>query len=196
MFEEKKRKFLEEWEKAKRTGDADEPIIELIDFLNTHPDIYTTSSCSGRITLSVSPLKGKKYEHFFLKRWHRTVSYEELKEVLKEYEEKQYKGILWLRMNPFGLHLCCRNLEIAKKLLKIAIEAGLKYSGILELENRIMLGIFGIDRLEMAIGDNGRIFANEETIKRNLEIANIRLEKNFERIDRFFKLLKEKLFSK
>ena len=32
-----------------RKGSIDEPIVELVDYINTKADFFTTSSCSGRI---------------------------------------------------------------------------------------------------------------------------------------------------
>ena len=34
-----------------RKGSVDEPIRELIEFLNAQEPLYTTSSCSGRVVL-------------------------------------------------------------------------------------------------------------------------------------------------
>lgn len=34
-----------------RKGSVDEPIRELVEYINAHDSFYTTSSCSGRVTV-------------------------------------------------------------------------------------------------------------------------------------------------
>jgi len=38
-------------ERAKKNEEVDPEILSLLDFINSLPDFYTTSSCSGRICL-------------------------------------------------------------------------------------------------------------------------------------------------
>ena len=54
-FEQRKRTVLKdittEANDKSPKGSLDAPIVELIQIINQCPDIYTTSSCSGRVTL-------------------------------------------------------------------------------------------------------------------------------------------------
>ena len=38
-----------------RKGSVDAPIVELVELINAQADVYTTSSCSGRITVFGEP---------------------------------------------------------------------------------------------------------------------------------------------
>uniref|UniRef100_A0A0A9E695 tRNA(Phe) 7-[(3-amino-3-carboxypropyl)-4-demethylwyosine(37)-N(4)]-methyltransferase n=1 Tax=Arundo donax TaxID=35708 RepID=A0A0A9E695_ARUDO len=40
-------------------GGVDAPIAPLLDVLNSHPDLFTTSSCSGRVSVLAQPQEGQ-----------------------------------------------------------------------------------------------------------------------------------------
>jgi len=195
-FEFYKELFYKKWLEAKNKKEVDEQIIGLIELINKHEDFYTTSSCYGRITLSISPLNAKKYDHKFLAKWHYKVSFEEFIKVIRLWENNIRKDILWLKVYPFILHVGVRNLEKAYKLVKVGIEAGMKESGIFELGKRIMVRIEGVDKLEVALGKDGNLWVNEEFLRKELEVANSRFMRNVNKIIRFTKGFLKSFFSK
>lgn len=58
------------------------------------------------------------------------------------------KNILFLRLEPLILHVGCRNIEAAERLLKICRKEGFKRSGIYQTRSRIMVEIIGVDDLQ------------------------------------------------
>ena len=44
---------MKKLDEAKSKGLVDEGVIEVLDSFNSHPDIFTTSSCAGRLQLIV-----------------------------------------------------------------------------------------------------------------------------------------------
>lgn len=50
-FAQDKLRVLNQKEDLSRKGSVDQPIVELVDYINSLDNYYTTSSCSGRILL-------------------------------------------------------------------------------------------------------------------------------------------------
>lgn len=137
-------------------GGVDPLIAPLVDLVNTHPNYCTLSSCSGRISLfhRVQSVPGsaadKSKAHMkrgagkgFLYVSHDPIGAKNLsksvKEVLKqtaqlpEHNPKSTKDIyevLQLKFEPTILHVMCRTMEDAHKLLAAANESGHRQSGI------------------------------------------------------------------
>ena len=55
VFDRQKKQTLEGDDQS-RKGSIDAPIVDLINFINEHNDFFTTSSCSGRISVGSSIL--------------------------------------------------------------------------------------------------------------------------------------------
>lgn len=62
VFKQQKTAMLEKLYQPdnSKKGAVDKKIIPLLDKINNDVDLYTTSSCSGRICLFVESLTGKK----------------------------------------------------------------------------------------------------------------------------------------
>lgn len=50
-FDIEKKRVLNEKLDISRKGSIDEPIVDLIEYINCESNYYTTSSCSGRIVI-------------------------------------------------------------------------------------------------------------------------------------------------
>ena len=46
-----------------RKGSVDEPIRDLVEYINAHDSLYTTSSCSGRVTVFTEVCAGAPPPH-------------------------------------------------------------------------------------------------------------------------------------
>lgn len=97
-FDNDKKTFLSKIDKSKK-GEIDEKIREIIDIINHHPHYYTTSSCSGRVYLWQG--SGKKNETEWLK-----VNHGDIDDNFLKIESQ--KGLIWLRVEPLILHICCK----------------------------------------------------------------------------------------
>lgn len=68
-----------------RAGGVDAPIRDLIELLNRHPHLYTTSSCSGRITVFAAPDAGTRAAKKKGGEWvfasHERVTYAQVREA-------------------------------------------------------------------------------------------------------------------
>ena len=108
-------------------GSWDEKIRKLCDKINSFEEYYTTSSCSGRAFL-LKDFKEKR-DNLFVKVWHNEINFGDLKKALLELKSKE---VIYFKQTPVILHVSCRTLEDAQKLLDLAVkEAGWKRCSIL-----------------------------------------------------------------
>ena len=182
-FDRQKQQVLSRIDKSKK-GSIDKAIKGLVDIINSHPDYYTSSSCSGRI--SITEVTGKKPEYNWLFLTHNKASIKEIRQVLETLSKKK----IWLKHEPMILHICCRNLESAKKMLYICHEAGLKRAGIITFGKKIMIETFGTDKMDVPISEKGDLLIDDNYLKILVKEANVMHEKNLSRIDRLYNKIK------
>lgn len=149
-------------------GYIDSDIVQLLKNINSNKDYETTSSCSGRIVLLNSQ---KKRESRWLFKSHEPVTVKQIMEALEKAE-----GKVWFMQEPLILHVKCKTLESADKLLSIANKCGLKKSGITSLKN-LMVEIKGTERIETVLEK-----PSKEYIKLLVEEANRKLLQTKEKI--------------
>src|SRR3989338_5583747 len=158
-FQTRKNNVLRKQDKSKK-GAIDGHIKDLINTINDSEDYYTTSSCSGRIVLLKLSESKKKNEAEWIFTSHELVDADDILEVLKNVPEEQ----VWLRFEPPIIHVCCKNLESAEKLLEVARVSSFKKSGIFSVKT-LSVEINSNDRVDCLISKNGKITANIEMIE-------------------------------
>ncbi len=174
-FDHWKKKALTKKDKSKKAK-IDERIKPLLEVINKHPNFYTTSSCSGRIVLLATNDFRKPYSKWLFVS-HEKTNLTQIKEALKEIP----KETVWLRQEPPILHVCCRTLEEAIKLVNIARSVGFKRSGIQSLEKNAV-EIASVETLEIPIGENGKLIVTADQLGFFLKKANEKLENGWKRI--------------
>ncbi|MEM0480911.1 MAG: hypothetical protein QXQ14_01870 [Candidatus Aenigmatarchaeota archaeon] len=185
MFEERKRKALEKLEKAIKLNEVDEPIKDFLIKVNSYPDVYTTSSCAGRIIVLVD--KGNKKDSFFAGKWHDLVKAEFVWKRIIEYSRE---SLVWLKQEPFILHIICKHLKDAREIIRIARDVGFKHSGIITIKKeRIVCEINGIDRVEIPVIINGKLTVNKEYFQDLIDFMNSKLLRNKTLRERFIERL-------
>jgi len=178
MFDLDKKNALGKADKS-RKGDIDEDIEDLVKLINSSADYYTNSSCSGRIVLQI-PFKKRMEEVIFIK--HSPVRFSEINKSVK----KIPKGTVWLKEEPIILHISCRTIADAQKMLDIARSIGLKRSGIIGIKKKIVVEIIGSERVEAPIARDGKMLANDIYLKELVKEANKKLKKSKEKIELFY----------
>ena len=165
-------------DKSKK-GDIDKLVIPLIDKLNSFDDYFTTSSCSGRIMI-IKPSEVKKdVEWLFCS--HEIVDAEELIRKIHDFADKN-KDQLWFKIEGFILHIACRDMEAADKLLKLVKRIGLKRSGIVSTSNKIMVEIISSETLETPISKNNELLVEDNYLTFLIDEANAKLKRTHNRI--------------
>lgn len=186
-FSNEKKIQLAKQDKSKK-GDIDKKILPLLDIINTLPEYYTTSSCSGRIVLwrgsgkknRMNP-ETKKNEIEWLK-----VSHDVIAEEFFDLKEKEKMGVVWLRLEPMILHVACKDLEAANKLLDLA-KLFYKKSCLLSIKNKIIVEIRGSEFVEMPLFKDGKSLFAEEELPWLTELLNEKMKKVWERMEEIIK---------
>jgi len=178
-----KRRKLEGYLEAKERNEVDEDIIPLLDLINSFEDFVTLSSCSGRIAVMDMPEFGDKVEAVFLGKWHRCVSFDEVYEAIK-----RGRRTTWLIMFPPIIHVACRDLKSAEKLMAIANNAGLRRSGLISLKHNVV-EINSPERLEAPVAIEGKMIIGKEGLEVMVEFANRKLKRSKDKLKRLYELL-------
>ncbi len=193
-FEKQKKDILEKSDKSS-IGKWDKKIVLLCNLINKSLNYYTTSSCSGRIVLLKD--KSKKGPGMFFFRTHNKTSFneitKELKNSLKNLKEREQ---VIYKQESFILHIACNNLENANILISLAQKAGLKQSYILPIskkQERINCELKSSEIIQFPIVYNKEIVRDEDFIKNIIKRSNKNLEKTWNKIKSFEKILKEDL---
>eukprot|EP00058_Branchiostoma_floridae_P003316 XP_002588804.1 hypothetical protein BRAFLDRAFT_89765 [Branchiostoma floridae] len=139
-----------------RKGSIDEPIVELVNFINGQEFLFTTSSCSGRISV-----------------------FAELTALC------DHTGSAVFKFEPFVLHAQCRTTQDARLMHQAAVQAGFRNSGI-SLGNRgkVVVAIRSTHTLEAPLSDRGRMLVDEDYIRYLVTAANSKLEENERKVQR------------
>jgi len=138
-------------------GSVDKPIAELVCFLNSLSNCYTTSSCSGRISVFESGLSSKQITWLLVK--HRKIETAELIDAVRGYRSSAKEvtssnsscfcddsegttdgvRLVLFKCESFILHIHCRSIDSARELHNIATNCGFRESGIKIGESILLL---------------------------------------------------------
>ena len=189
-FSNQKNFALRRLKNAMEKNEVDEGIIPIINYINSLDDFYTTSTCSGRISLLQDV--GSKKDNFHIGKWHRKVKFSEIKEKIKE--KLPSKGITWFKEESSILHVVAKTFEKGKFLLNLALSSGFKHSGIQGFkEGRFLVEICSSERVDVPIAENGKILVSEKYLKYLTKIANKKFSISQKRLKRFDEILRENL---
>ena len=184
-FQKEKKEFLAKKDKSKK-GNIDNKIKKLVNKINSLNDFYTTSSCSGRILLLAIPKSNKKNEVRYLFCSHKKTQYNNIKKPLKTIIAK-IKNDIWLRVDPVILHIACKDIITAKKFLNIARDIGFRRSGMISIgKNRIIMELISTEKIETIVSKNGKLVIDENYFKILIKEGNKKLERTWEKIDKFY----------
>jgi len=207
LFLKEKSDFLNKKDKSKK-GTIDKDIIRLVNKINSKNDYYTTSSCAGRIVLLEMKSK-KKNECDWIFTKHDKVKFDDINKALNDNSNNEQnnnekinklnpktktknseKYEIWLKQQPLILHVACRNLESAKKLLEIARKM-FRRAGIIAItERKVTIEIIGSEHLETIVKDRN-FTVDEKYLKQLIKYANSNFKENRNKTNRFLKLIQK-----
>lgn len=182
LFNERKQKQLSKADKS-NIGEWDKKIAGLCNKINKKKNYYTTSSCSGRVVLL--KFSEEKQENAFLFRTHGKISFKKLKKALDGID---YKGIVEFQQTTCILHVACETIEYAQEIVNKAKLAGWKRSGIMG-GKRNMVELHSTESMSFPIMNNEKILVDDEYLKLAVSIANRKLERTWEKIERLRKMM-------
>lgn len=186
-FEKDKQNILSKKDKSAK-GSVDKEIQDLCNKINSLENYYTTSSCAGRIVVIKLPESGRKNEAEWLFVSHSPVTLADVRAVLDK-PDKIPDEEVWFKFEPFILHVACRDIEAANKMLQIIHETGLKRAGIISLSKKLIIEIIGNEHIAAPLARKKELLINEKYLQELVFSANAMMGKNLENI----KKLEEKL---
>lgn len=170
------------------TGYFDKDMLSLVEVVNKHPEMYTTSSCSGRIVLLEAPKPWSKSNITILGKWHEKVS---LEEILGKIKLCGKNSGLWLLLQSPILHISCKNIEIAIKLIRKARSCGFRYSTIFSRGNTgIFVEIMSSERIDLPLVIEDKLIINLENLNKLIEHLNTTLQNTKIKIQRLREAIK------
>ncbi len=149
-FANQKKTYLAKLDQS-RKGSIDTKVIPLLESINRLDNYYTTSSCSGRVCLWSG--SGRKNETNWLKVSHDSVTEDFFR---LEMEKEREHSLVWLRFEPFILHVACKDLNSANRLLEKA-KSIYKKSCLLSVSNKIIVEVRGSEFIEMPWCQDGKL---------------------------------------
>jgi len=173
-FGKQKGRAMEGLGRALAGMEVDEDIIPLLEKINTLDNYFTTSSCSGRVSVMEMPHFGDKVNSRWLGKWHREVSVEEVLEAIGMHST----GQLWFLVRSPILHVASKTMDDAVRLLNLAVGLGFKYSNIKSVSHKkLLVEIRSTERMDAPLGEDGELWVGEEYIKRIVGIANAQVRR-------------------
>mgnify|MGYP003880104415 FL=1 len=180
--------FMERIQRDLSTGYFDKDMLSLVEEINKHPEMYTTSSCSGRIVLLKASKPWNKNNVTILGKWHEKVS---LEEVTKNIKPCNKDSGLWLILQSPIIHVSCKNIETAIKLVRKARSCGFRYSSTFSKGNAgIFVEIMGSERIDLPLIIEDKVIINPESLNKLLEYLNTMLKNIKTKIQRLSEAVK------
>ena len=174
-----------------RKGSIDAPILKLTEKINNNPDMFTLSSCSGRVVILREAEAGtsgvRKSGCDWLVVSHTRLHFDsQVGKVLAD-RDRQLKGCLVLKFEPFVLHVQCRDISSARRACCVATGSGFRNSGITVGKNgKTVIAVRSTHGLEVPLtDDDGADLVSEDFIRFVVNKANLKMEENFKRIEKF-----------
>ena len=190
IFDKQKKSCLEGLDLS-RKGSIDAPILKLTEFINNNPDLFTLSSCSGRVVILREAEAGtsgvRKSGCDWLVVSHHILKFDsEVRNILSD-RDRDLKGCLVLKFEPFVLHVQCRDMNSARRVCCVATGSGFRNSGItLGKNGKTVIAVRSTHGLEVPLtDDDGADLVSEDFIKFVVSKANLKMEENFKRIEKF-----------
>src|SRR3989344_852408 len=189
-FEMVKEHHKKTFEDAAINGKMDPQLVSLCRFIASTKQFFTSSSCSGRIVLLKVNAEESKQESAFHRKWHSTVSADEVWNALEE----KTKHERWLKQEPLILHIGAESIEGAKKILEIMRKCGIKRGGIMVAKKgKFLLEIVGTQRMSLPVKKDDKILISRGHLEFVVEKANRKLEKNYGTLGKFEETCRKKL---
>jgi tRNA wybutosine-synthesizing protein 3 len=217
-FDSEKAISMKDYKIALENSSIDQRVIPALAIVNSHPDYFSTSSCSGRVMLLSLAYPGAKNESLILSKWHEKFNKEQLMEGIDKWDKYRY---LFLFAQSAIFHIIARDLNKAVELRNLGELAGFKYSTLrsikplkkayhgdntntssssvdidnILIDSRITVELLSTERLNVPIGLDNKILVNDEYFDVLLELSNDAISKTHEKIVKLENVLSEKINS-
>ncbi|MCI4436349.1 MAG: hypothetical protein JHC33_06005 [Ignisphaera sp.] len=181
--EEAYKRFLSDLE----IGYVDRDIKHVIELIFSKKRIFSTSSCSGRITVVDALYPWQRDEATVIFKKHEPVDVAEIEDILKN-QKALFR--LWMIVSGPILHINALNLDTATTVLTIARNAGFKHSGIISIgSNGIIVEIVSGIWVPFLLKDEDDVVIKD--LSKVIKLANTMLLEGKQRLEKLFKFLRD-----
>lgn len=165
-----KRQALNKLDKS-TIGSIDKKIESICNHINNRKDMFTLSSCSGRICI-LNRDKLKKDKNIWLYITHEFSNFDNIMKVLLENENSINKiNKLEFRQESSIIHICVENFNLARNLMSIAKQCGFNQTGIIGLKTKIVVELICDAQISVPIYDK-KLLIDENYLKYLIQYAN------------------------
>ena len=165
----RKQAFLKRLERDIITGYFDRELYSLIKLLNSFNDMFTSSSCSGRLMVFSSKRPWDRRSIRIYLKTHNRIDVNEVISILEKSKDEN----LWFILQPPILHVSCLTVNRAQELLKVARNVGFKHSGIISFARTgIVVELRGNEQLAVPLKLKGKLICRKTRLKTLVKWAN------------------------
>lgn len=165
----RKQAFLKRLERDIVTGYFDRELYSLIKLLNSFNDMFTSSSCSGRLMVFSSKRPWDRRSIRIYLKTHNRIDVNEVISILEKSKDEN----LWFILQPPILHVSCLTVNRAQELLKVARNVGFKHSGIISFARTgIVVELRGNEQLAVPLKLKGKLICRKTRLKTLVKWAN------------------------
>ncbi len=145
-------------------------MIPISRFLAGTTHYFSTSTCSGRITLMDLNVNEHKKEGAFIRKWHRKVK---LPEIWNGIQDDSNSGYVWFKQDAFVYVIGTDSWEHAKNIFMVCQKSGVKRFGVHHFEEgKILIEIFGTQNMCVPVKLGKKILVDKKYVKELVTIAN------------------------
>lgn len=180
--EEAYKRFLEDVE----IGYVDRDVIDLVKLAFSKKRIFTTSSCSGRITVVDAAYPWIRDESYVVFKKHEPVDPHEIETTISSRPVHRY----WMVVSGPIIHFSLAYLEDTQKLLTVLRECGFKHSGVISITSSgiVVEAVSGV-WTPFLLKDGDQIIVAD--LKHVVGVANSILAEGKSRLKKLYKAFKE-----
>ena len=147
--------------------------------MNKPPKLYTTSSCTGRITVVEGRYHWLRDEARIVYKTHTPITASELRRVLS----RPFRD-LWLKATGPIIHLRAATIECALQVLEASRQAGFKHSGIISKGvEGFTIEVMSSLQIHAPLRMDGKDLHTPEALESLASLANHVLEEGWKRLE-------------
>ncbi len=169
---------------ALEKGLVDWDIIPLLLSLNSIEDVFTLSSCSGRVIVLSSPEPHDKARAVVHGKWHYVPPFHEFARSLME-AARASMAFSWCACHSYIVHVVTKSLTRCEELLSIVKSLGAKYSGVSRYGNFYLLTIRGEERIDILL-----TYKREPLVSLNEDV----IRSIYDAVSQYIRLAKRRLY--
>ncbi len=180
-----KKNTLEKLDKSPK-GSIDERIINLCNIVNLRKDMFTLSTCSGRVCV-LEKSKGKK-DARWLYTTHHFADLNDIWKVLSNYSGNKF---IEFRQESSIIHVAAADIDVAKKIMHAGKMASFNIVGIIGISSKVTVELICDVQLLAPVYDKGELLVDKNYVSYLVEKANQNQKISWSSIEKLEKNIKE-----